>query len=438
VKIQTSAGAATTFAMPIAGTPAPASTDNPEIIASGDDGATNTLPTFPAGSAYSLPGVTTPGFTDLPEDGPVFEVRFVTGLAASGNEALVRAGAVGNLFTIQGRGDLPTGCSISQLAFSSLGANSISFRIPTPTYGLGFVQSTPDPILIQNAANSKKNATSWATANGLSASGINFGVFNTSGNTDTITRFGWKAQNASLLMFAGEAENVEMGVTNELFPNERTWGATSTGSTLTVPPCIDVNRTPEDELLATGTQNLALVSSNFELDSIFMLLNGAPSQCDVIQANINSPYGSSTPSCPAFTSGGAVSAGQTAFTTAGCSLCHSPQLVTGPSPNGSLSNQTYAPYSDFELHHMGGLDDGIPQGKAGGDQFRTAPLWGLGQRLFFMHDGRDTNLINAIEDHCIATTSTTISASEACNSVGVFNKMTTAQQQDLLYFLRSL
>jgi CxxC motif-containing protein (DUF1111 family) len=89
------------------------------------------------------------------------------------------------------------------------------------------------------------------------------------------------------------------------------------------------------------------------------------------------------------------------------------------------------------LHFMGGLDDGIAQGVATGSQFRTAPLWGLGQRLFFLHDGRATDLRNAIADHCIST-STVVHPSEACSSVGAFNGLTNTQQQQVLDFLRSL
>jgi CxxC motif-containing protein (DUF1111 family) len=102
-----------------------------------------------------------------------------------------------------------------------------------------------------------------------------------------------------------------------------------------------------------------------------------------------------------------------------------------------LSNQTYHPYSDFAIHTMAPtLADGITQGSAGPSQFRTAPLWGLGQRIFFLHDGRDTDLINAITDHCPTPSST--GGGEACGSVAAFNSLTTAQQQALIDFLRSL
>jgi len=97
-----------------------------------------------------------------------------------------------------------------------------------------------------------------------------------------------------------------------------------------------------------------------------------------------------------------------------------------------MSNVTYNPYSDFALHNMGkGLSDGITQGAAGSQQFRTAPLWGLGQRLFFLHDGRTSYLVVAIEDHNSI-------GSEAIQVVKAYNKLNATQQQDLLNFLRSL
>ena len=97
-----------------------------------------------------------------------------------------------------------------------------------------------------------------------------------------------------------------------------------------------------------------------------------------------------------------------------------------------MSNVTYNPYSDFALHKMGvNLQDGINQGAAKGNQFRTAPLWGVGQRLFFLHDGRTTSLIQAIQAH-------SSTGSEANKVITKYNKLTAAQKQDLLNFLRSL
>jgi CxxC motif-containing protein (DUF1111 family) len=137
--------------------------------------------------------------------------------------------------------------------------------------------------------------------------------------------------------------------------------------------------------------------------------------------------------------------GQNLFMTTGCALCHSPTLKTASSPFTGMGNLEYHPYSDFALHSMGpALADGISQGGAGPDEFRTAPLWGLGQRLFFLHDGRTSNLLEAIRDHagnCATappTSTTQNCGSEAAAVIGRFNSLTSDQKQDLLNFLRSL
>ena len=147
---------------------------------------------------------------------------------AKGNGA-ASDGGVHDLFTIAGRVDAP-GCTLAQPDFDQAVANNnIIYRIPTPVFGLGLVENTPDSVLRANLA---------STQGQRSAMGIQ-GTFNASGNDGTITRFGWKAQNKSLLMFAGEAYNVEEGISNELFPNDRaavpgcTYGATPDDDTVT-------------------------------------------------------------------------------------------------------------------------------------------------------------------------------------------------------------
>src|SRR5271169_5300782 len=97
-----------------------------------------------------------------------------------------------------------------------------------------------------------------------------------------------------------------------------------------------------------------------------------------------------------------IAAGQALFSSVGCTSCHNPTVGSTQRSNitGSLSNAPVNAYSDIEIHHMGTLlTDNVSQGNAGGDQFRTAPLWGLGQRIFLLHDGRTTSLITAIQDH---------------------------------------
>jgi CxxC motif-containing protein (DUF1111 family) len=353
---------------------------------------------------------------------------------------------VAELFTIEGRTDAPN-CTLAQFPFSTLPGGSISFRIPTPTFGLGLVEATPDVALVNNLAINNPATQAAAEAFGIS------GTFNRSGNDGTITRFGWKAQNKSLLIFAGEASNVEMGVTNELFPNEKTVAANASTGTCFTNSNGDVQ--PEDEILpqtfspVPAAANVAtIISSNSQDNAVFMRMNAPPSQCDAFTLLTTDPYGTSGPAqCPAFTSA-SVLAGQALFDnnsisgtgSVGCALCHSTTLVSGPSPNSSLSNQTFHPYSDFAIHDMGagsnGLADGITQGGATSEFFRTAPLWGLGQRVFFLHDGRAHDLATAINDHCPSPVST--GTNESCGSIGAFNRLTKAQQQDILDFLRSL
>ncbi|HEV2991337.1 MAG TPA: di-heme oxidoredictase family protein [Candidatus Angelobacter sp.] len=125
--------------------------------------------------------------------------------------------------------------------------------------------------------------------------------------------------------------------------------------------------------------------------------------------------------------------GRALFSSIGCAICHTPSMKTSKSSfTDDLSEKTANLFSDVQLHHMGvGLADNVAQGGAGGDQFRSAPLWGLGQRIFLLHDGRTTNLLAAIEAHAS-------NGSEANTVEANFDNLTTAQKQDVLNFLRSL
>lgn len=359
---------------------------NPQVALATLYGANNTVPSF------------------ITADGPVREARFISD------------GGVHGLYTIQGRFDA-RGCTLAQPDFATaLAEKNVIFRIPTPLFGLGLVENTPDATLQANlAANQPIKALL-----GIS------GSFNTSGNDGTITRFGWKAQNKSLLVFAGEAYNVEMGVSNENFPTERS----------AVPGCI-FNPTPED------ATNITIPGTTTTTGSVSVMSS------DIV--NFASFMRMSAPAAAATASASALN-GQTLFAAVGCGLCHSPSLTTAASIFTGMSGVTYHPYSDFALHHMGsGLADGITQGSAGPDQFRTAPLWGLGQRLFFLHDGRTSDLLQAIQAHSDTLANCATSqgfvqsgqpgepcASEADGVVSAFQALNNSQKQDLLNFLRSL
>ncbi|HLJ47077.1 MAG TPA: di-heme oxidoredictase family protein [Bryobacteraceae bacterium] len=365
---------------------------NPQVALARLHSANNTLPSF------------------ITADGPVREARFVT----QGGRNAPLDGGVHGLFTIAGRVDAP-GCTLAQPDFETQLANhNVIFRIPTPTFGLGLVENTPDSVLQANLA---------VNASQKSALGI-AGRLNTTGNDGSVTRFGWKAQNKSLLIFGGEAYNVEQGVSNEVFPNERS----------AVPGCV-FNATPEDATNFTNPSNPGSptgTASNMSSDTVnfalFMKLLAPPTPA---------PSTSSTQN------------GLSLFTSTGCALCHSTSLTSAASNYTGMSNVTYHPYSDFAIHHMGtNLADGINQGSAGPDEFRTAPLWGVGQRLFFLHDGRTSDLLQAIEAHfsssncndasTVQTTANFSCGSEANAVIQRFNALAASQKQDILIFLRSL
>ena len=329
-------------------------------------------------------------------NGPVREVRQIIDPATGLSD-----GSVADLFTIQGRSDAP-GATVAQVNFPlQLANHNLSFRIPTPLFGLGLVEMTSD-------ANLRANLDGTATQR--AALGIG-GRFNYNGNTQTITRFGWKAQNQSLLMFAGEAYSVEQGVSNELFDNER---------------------------FTVGEDAATVASSTFNgvsEDSTNTLLGDVPTgtASDLSSDIVNfAAFGRLlAPATPTTTTASQL-AGSHLFTQIGCQDCHSPSLTTSKAAFPALSNVTYHPYSDFAIHHMGtGLADGVSQGEAGPDEFRTAPLWGVGQRAFFLHDGRTNDIVQAIEAHAG-------SGSEANAVIRNFHQLSPGQQQDVVNFLRSL
>jgi CxxC motif-containing protein (DUF1111 family) len=329
---------------------------------------------------------TMPSF--ISANGPVREVRFVR------NPEGTPDGGVHDLFTISGRSDAPAGCNLTQPNFpAQLSQNNVIFRIPTPTFGLGLIEAIPDSVLVQNVNQSANPRL-----------GIR-GEFNHSGNDGTITRFGWKAQNKSLLMFSGEAYNVEMGITNLLFNTERE----------EAPNCY-TNPAPNSIFNMGGLVDQAVFDdiNNF---SNFMRFLAPPARGPVDNT---------------------VTRGSQLFVNIGCANCHTPTLTTGSSQFPALANQTIHPYSDFAIHHMGaGLADSVSQGLAAGDQFRTAPLWGLGQRLFFLHDGRTSDLLRAIMDH-FNLGNFQHTPSSANGVIFNFMFLSVSDKQAILNFLRSL
>jgi CxxC motif-containing protein (DUF1111 family) len=366
-------------------------------------------PQFQFVSNGVAPGNTTPYF--ITANGPTVEARFPFFLNSRGKpDFFTPNGGVEDLFTVTGRSDAGA-CSLAQPNFSQAEAvNNIIFRIPTPLFGAGLVENLDDSTLLQNQAINLEN---------------NFGVggaFNRSGNDGTITRFGWKAQNKSLQIFAGEAYNVEMGISNELFPQDRPLPEEDQLGTGLPANCLNLSGSgyPEDISNPNLAPNSAVLDDASAFANFARFL--APPPTGTVMLN-GQPVSAQT-----------ISAGSSLFSSIGCATCHNPTPGTTQISKfvPALSNVPVPAFSDFEIHHMGvGLADNVSQGGAGGDQFRTAPLWGLGQRIFLLHDGRTTDLITAIRAHAsFFSEATTVEAN--------FFNLSPSQQQEVLDFLRSL
>jgi CxxC motif-containing protein (DUF1111 family) len=424
---------------------------NPQVTDANTDGATNVIPSF------------------VTANGPIREARFVL------NPDGTPDGGVHDLFSIQGRSDAP-GCVFAQPDFAAqVAANNVIFRIPINTFGDGLVEGISDANL-QSAVSAQAQQTA--------SLGIS-GQFNLSGNTGNITRFGWKAQNMSMLMFAGEAYNVEEGVTNDLFPNKRNPSASpqcspnplpedtvntvdsiNSGSTvsdnnpdtinfalfmrLLAPPTPAAPFTTSSTASTSSSSTTsATASSSTSTTSASMTTSTTPTSTTVAMASVlPMAAGSSTPSTSTSSaastsssstaSAASITAGFQAFNNVGCSGCHIVTQTTvsmamiDTTANPTVSNAPLNTFSDYALHSMGtGLADRVAQGNANGTQFRTAPLWGVGQRVFFLHDGRTNDLMQAIQQHAS-------SGSEANQVISAFNMLSTTDQQNILNFLRDL
>jgi hypothetical protein len=344
--------------------------------------------------------------------GPIREVRFKFKVDGT------RDGGVHQLWTVRGITNDHTiaGCQIAQPDFETeLAKGNLAFRIPLQMLGLGLIEAIQDREILARQA---------ATGSQRAALGI-AGHPNRSGNDGTITRFGWKAQNKSLAMFAGEAYNVEMGITNELFPTATEEDVACQGPDK--PEANDVTRMDTDDSRNQAFTNPLHILADWMQFSLLMRFTDGPA-----------PDPNPSPSAVR---------GRALFDATGCSLCHTPAMQTAPVMQSAvLEDRPVNLFSDLLLHHMGAnLADNISQGQAGPDEFKTTPLWGVGQRIFFIHDGRTSDLVQAIQAHFSYATpprpqtgDPAYPASEANAVISNFNKLPVTDQQAILDFLRSL
>lgn len=265
-------------------------------------------------------------------------------------------------------------------------ANTVAQRQSTPLFGLGLIEAIPDQAILAVA--------SRQAAQGLH--GLPSTVTDVATGKSRIGRFGWKAQQASLLAFSGDAYLNEMGITNRLFPIENAPNGDAARLAR-----FDHVSDPEDSVdPATGKADIDVAAD-------FMRLLAPP------------------PPVPLTAS---ARVGATLFGQAGCSGCHEPRMQTGANPVPALNQVTVNLYSDLLLHDMGRLGDGIEQGMARGNEFKTAPLWGLRASAPYLHDGRAGSIDAAIRAH----------DGDAARSRDAYLRLTPAQRQQLLDFLGSI
>jgi CxxC motif-containing protein (DUF1111 family) len=364
-------------------------------------------PINPLFSIYQLEGATNTMPYFVTSTGPVIVARF-----PYKSDGVTPDGGVHQMFTISNRTDAPGCTTMVQPDFTTAQTNNdIIFRQTTPTYGTGLMELIQESAII---ANLNANQTLKQSL-GIS------GHANYSDDDGTITRFGWKAQNKSLLYFSGEAYTVEEGVSDEAFPSENDESIPSCLPPFPVPVGTNKTKGVPDDRNDTGEAPKAPVNFPGDLErfSLFMRFLAPPTPVPPTTSTSN---------------------GFAVFQSIGCNMCHTVSFTTPSSSIAALSNVTATLYSDMLVHDMGpGLADNVKQGNATGDQFRTAPLWGIGQRINFLHDGRTNNIVTAILDHQ-SNGNGVYPNSEANAVINNFINLNpaTTDQQDLINFLRSL
>jgi CxxC motif-containing protein (DUF1111 family) len=232
-------------------------------------------------------------------------------------------------------------------------ANVVAQRRTNPLFGLGLVDAVPDQTLQELAQLEQLNTPDTAGR-------VNV-VLDVPSGQQHVGRFGWKCQIATLLDFNGNAFNNEMGITTLFFPGENP----PQGNTALL--AANPARTNPNDTVATVMQS-----------TDFTAFLAPPPRLALTHES---------------------RAGAALFLRIGCADCHVPALQTGPNTVSALDRVVFFPFSDFLLHDMGSLGDGIVQSGAQGNEMRTAPLWGARVRTSYLHDGRAKTVRDAILAH---------------------------------------
>jgi CxxC motif-containing protein (DUF1111 family) len=265
-------------------------------------------------------------------------------------------------------------------------ANVVAKRKSTPLFGLGLIEAIPDSAILQNAQSPKPDGITGRPSI----------VQDVATGHTRIGRFGWKAQQATLLAFAGDAYLNEIGITSRLFPQENA----PRGDPYML-ELYDHVADPEDAVdPATGKADIDRFAD-------FMRYLAPPPRASLTLSAI---------------------AGAAVFLQTGCENCHRALMQTSSSTIRALDRKLVPLFSDLLLHDMGSLGDGIAQGTAAPAEMKTAPLRGLRARTPLLHDGRAPTIDAAIRLH----------DGEAARVRDRYTRLNSAQQQQLLDFLKSI
>lgn len=266
-------------------------------------------------------------------------------------------------------------------------ANVIARRLPIPVFGAGLIEAVPDDAIAALEDPDDRD--------GDGISGRAARIVDVATGVTRVGRFGWKSQHATLLAFSADAYRNEMGITNDLFPDEVALGVDPETLKL-CSPTKGIEDVRERRTGLRGIDNFA----NF-MRFLAPVARGAVDE----EARL----------------------GEQVFLTIGCGGCHTSKLLTGPNPNPLFDRKEIHPYTDLLLHDVG-TGDGIEQDGAQADEIRTPALWGLRLRRPLLHDGSAPTPDEAIGRH----------ASEAAGAAKKYFEATAQERSVLLAFLRSL
>ncbi len=264
-------------------------------------------------------------------------------------------------------------------------ANVIAHRQSTPLFGLGLIEAIPDDAIRQNARRQKPDGVAGRVSE----------IVDITTGQQRVGRFGWKAQLASLLAFAGDAYLNEMGITSRFFPVENA----PNGNTALL-AAFDRFADPEDEL------DPVTEKGDIDAAADFMRFLAPPPRLPLTQSG---------------------RAGEMVFGQVGCAVCHQPTMMTGRSPIAALDRKPVNLFSDLLLHDMGALGDGIGQEPAGPREMKTPPLWGLRASGPYLHDGRAATVDEAIRGH----------DGEGAMARERYNRLSPQQRRQLIEFLNT-